>query len=112
MCCVQFDYNMKKVAEQNKRELGKKSPFEYFTEIMGWLQIAVSPFLIGSVIGGLVYFSKPNTTRLVIAIIILIIGLVIGIIWATKVWRGKGTIHFMSRIMATPELDKIDEDKK
>lgn len=40
------------------------------------------------------------------------IGLVIGIIWATRQWKGKGTIWFMSRIMATPELDNPDEEVK
>ena len=87
----------------------KKSLFEYFTEIMGWLQIVASPFLAVSIIGAFIYFSKPNTTRLIVAIAIVTIGLIIGIIWATRVWRKKGTIHFMSRIMATPELDNKED---
>lgn len=45
-------------------------------------------------------------------IIVATIGLVIGIIWATRQWKGKGTIWFMSRIMATPELDNPDEEVK
>jgi hypothetical protein len=40
---------------------------------------------------------------------VTLIGLIVGIIWATKVWKKKGTVHFMSRVMATPELDKKDE---
>ena len=86
--------------------------FEFFTETIGWLQIVVSPLLIGLVIGGLIYFTDPNTTRLMIGIIVALAGLIIGIIWATKQWKGKGTIWFMSRIIATPELDKPDEENK
>ena len=79
---------------------------------MGWLQIVASPFLIAVVIGSIVYFSRPSNARLVFAIIIVTIGLVIGIIWATSVWRKKGTNHFISRIMATPEFDQKAEDQK
>jgi hypothetical protein len=103
---------MNKVAEQKDSVPDKKSLFEYFTEIIGWLQIVASPFLISLVIGAVIYFSKPDATRLIIASIIVIFGLIIGIIWATRVWRRKGTIHFMSRIITTPVLEKIDEEKK
>ena len=36
-----------------------------------------------------------------------------GIFLATKIWKTKeGTIGFMSKILATPELDKNDSDRK
>jgi len=85
-----------------------KSAFEYFTEIIGWIQIAISPLLVGIIIGAVIYFTKPNKSTFIIAIIIAIVGLCIGVIWATKIWKKKGTIHFMSRIMATSELDEKD----
>ncbi len=34
-----------------------------------------------------------------------VLGLIIGILWANHVWRKYGTIHFWSKISATPELD-------
>jgi len=80
------------------------------TEVMGWLRIVVSPLLVGIVIGALVYFSKPDTTRLLIGVSIVILGLIVGIIWATKVWKKKGTINFLTEITATPDLDKTDND--
>lgn len=86
--------------------------FELITESIGWLQIVASPLLIGLIIGAIIYFQNPTMTRLVLGIIVATIGLVIGIIWATKQWKGKGTIWFMSRVMATPELDKPDEEVK
>lgn len=86
--------------------------FELITESIGWLQIVASPLLIGLVVGAIIYFPNPTNTRLVLGIIVATIGLVIGVILAAKQWKGKGTIWFMSRIIATPELDKPDEEVK
>ena len=103
---------MSDISNQVDKIKGKRSLFEFFTEMIGWIQIVASPFLIGSIIGAIVYFPNPDTTKLIIAIIIAATGLFIGIIWATRVWRKKGTIHFMSRLMSTPELDNKDEDQE
>ena len=100
---------MAAIGNQNYKSTNKKSLFELFTEIVGWLHIFASPFLVGLIIGSIIYFFKPHTTRLIIAVFIAIIGLFTGIVWANRIWRKKGTIHFMSRIMATPELDKTED---
>jgi hypothetical protein len=85
--------------------------FEYITEAIGWLKIVASPMLIGLGIGAINYFPNPTTTRLVIGISIATLGLIIGILLATKIWNTKeGTIWFLSRIMATPELDKKEAE--
>ena len=86
--------------------------FDRFFEIVGWIQIVASPLLFAAIIGFLVYISKPNVTRLIIGIVIVVVGLIFGIIWANKIWRGKGTIHFISRVNASPELDPPDEETK
>ena len=86
--------------------------FELITETIGWLQIVASPLLIGLIVGAIIYFPNPTTTRLVLGIIVATLGLFIGVIWATKQSKGKGTNWFMSRIIATPELDKPDEEVK
>lgn len=81
--------------------------FEYIIEALGWLRIVASPLLIGLAIGAVIYFPYPTTTRLVIGILFAAIGLIVGVLWATKIWRTKaGTEAFLSRIMSTPELDK------
>jgi hypothetical protein len=85
-----------------------KNVFEYITEIIGWLQIVASPLLIGLGIGAFIYFSDQTLLRLIIAIIISTIGLVIGIIWANKIWKTKGTVWFMSQVSATPDLDNLN----
>ena len=35
--------------------------------------------------------------------------LITGIIWATKVWRKRETIEFMSKVSGTPELDELEK---
>ena len=85
--------------------------FEWFIEAMGWIRIFLSPFLIGCTISFFIYLNFPTQTGLVIAIAVLIICGGIGIRFATKIWRKTGTISFLSRLDATPELDKKDESK-
>ena len=97
---------MKKTGNQPDKTTTKKSLFDLFTELIGWLRIVASPFLVGLIIGAFIYFPKPNTSRFIIALLIVTLSLVTGIVWATRVWRKKGTVHFMSKIIATPELDK------
>lgn len=89
-----------------------KNFFELITESIGWLQIVASPFLIGIIIGALIYFPNPSSITLILGIIVAILGLFLGIMWANKEWKGKGTIWFMSRVMATPELDNPDAQNK
>lgn len=83
--------------------------FDFITEAIGWLQIVASPLLIGVVIGMIIYFTEPQITRLIIGIIIATVGLVFGIILATKQWKGEGTIWLMSRIKAIPEMENHKE---
>src|SRR5579863_7421542 len=83
--------------------------FDFLLEVYGVLRIVASPLLIGSGIGLGIYFHDPSTGRLVIAIVLGSIGLIIGIIWATRVWRKKGTMNYISKIYASPDLDKFDE---
>ena len=86
--------------------------FELITESIGWLQMLASPFLIGLIVGVIIYFSNSTTTSLILGIIVATFGLTIGVIWATRQWKGKGTIWFMSGIMATPDLDNPDNENK
>lgn len=86
--------------------------FHFFTELISGIQIVLSPLLISIVIGGIVYASNPSTSSLVIAIVIGLLGLAVGIIWAVSVSKKEGTSHFMSRTMASPELDEKGEKEK
>lgn len=85
--------------------------FEFLSELIGWLQIVASPLLIGGALGAVIYFTDPTPVRLGIGIAVAAVGLVLGIIWATITWRRRGTMSFLSRTMATPELDDQAENQ-
>lgn len=82
---------------------------EFITEAIGWLQIVASPFLIGLGIGALIYFSHPTELRMIVGVSVAALGLILGIVWATRVWKKYATMRFLSRIIATPELDEKKE---
>ena len=88
--------------------------FDFIMEVVGWLQIVASPFLISCLIGAIIYFPNQTQTNFIIAIAVIILGLVIGIFWANKIWKTKGTMWFVSQISATPDLDHLEsiKDKK
>ncbi|WP_313099696.1 hypothetical protein [Epilithonimonas sp.] len=89
----------------------KANIFEETTEIIGAIQIFLSPFLISLVLATIIYFSFDSIFATIISIVIVIIGIIIGIKFASKIYKSKdGTIHFVSRISASPELDE-EENK-
>ena len=77
-------------------------------EILGALMIIGSPTLIGAAVGGYWYASNPNEQNQRLLVALTALGLLIGIWWAVREWKSRGTVWFISRLMATPELDKKD----
>ena len=71
-----------------------------------------SPLLLGVVIGLFIYIPEPNDTRLLIATLIVITGLIVGIILATRIWRSKGTMDFLAEIMASHDFDHFNDKKE
>ena len=84
--------------------------FELIPEIIGFIQIMISPLLIGILLGAVFYVAEPTGLGMILGGCTAAIGLVIGVLWAANEWKGKGTVWFMSRLMATPELDDAEED--
>jgi F0F1-type ATP synthase assembly protein I len=80
--------------------------FEFITELIGWIQIVLSPTLIGMLLGLIFYGNFQNQTGMIIGFLLVGIGFVIGIIWATRKFKTTGTINFLSKISSTPDLDK------
>ena len=67
----------------------------------------LSPTLAATLIGGIVVYNKQDETGLMIAASLIFFGFNIGIVWATYVWKKYGsTTSFLSRVSASPELDK------
>ena len=85
---------------------------EWLTSFIAWLQIVFSPLFFGVIAGLIVYGIYPTTAGLIIGIVIAALGLTIGIIFATRVWRKQGTVDFISRVSASPELDNLEDDEK
>jgi hypothetical protein len=85
---------------------------ERIAEIIAWMQIVASPLLVGIILAALLYFSDPSIDRFFIGIVIVFLTLIVGIVWANKIIKTKGTVWFMSRLMATPDLDKLDTNTK
>ena len=79
-----------------------------FTEILGALMIIGSPTLIGAAVGAYWYASNANEQNLWLFGAFTALGLLLGIWWAVREWKSRGTVWFISRLMATPELDKKD----
>jgi hypothetical protein len=86
-------------------------PFELATEIAGWIQIVLSPVLLGFLLSFIIYVNLKDPYNLIFGIILLILSLLGGILLANKKWKGKGTINFLSNVSATPDLDHFENDK-
>ncbi len=72
----------------------------------------ISPTLIGGILGLAFYYHYQNLIGIIIGFGIGLLGLFLGIVWASRIFKSKkGTIWFISRIMATPDLDKNDGNK-
>src|SRR5688572_27624812 len=65
-------------SKKTKVDFSLYTIFEFLLEVMGWLKIMASPLLIGVVIGLFIYLPNPNNTRLLIATVMVIAGLIVG----------------------------------
>jgi hypothetical protein len=86
--------------------------FEFLTALLAWVEIAVSPLLIGSVIGVLVYAKFPSEKGIVLGLFIAALGLIIGIVWATRICKKQGTVEFMSKVSSNSEFYEPEEEKE
>ena len=93
-----------------KKNIQARNFFDCLTEAIGWIQIVISPLLLTGMVGLFIYFSNPSLLRLAIAIGITTIGLIAGIIFATKKWKAGGTVNFISNVSASPELDNMEDE--
>lgn len=108
-----FVTRVMKATKKTKRTFEDKVAdlFEFVVEGIGWIQIMISPFLIGIILGVVIYFAVPSTEGMILGMCVAGIGLLVGVIWATNKWKGKGTVEFMSRLIAKPELDDLEDDE-
>ncbi|PJJ54883.1 hypothetical protein [Hymenobacter chitinivorans] len=69
-----------------------------------WVQIFISPFILGLVLGALSWYYLPEWWGLGLGILGALLGGGAGIWLAEKARRSTGTIEFMSRTRSHPEL--------
>lgn len=79
--------------------------FMKFTELMGWFQIFAALFLTGLLLGLVAYLTIDNEVGFIVGLSLSVLGFVAGVIWATRVYRKTGTSRYLTRIMATPDVD-------
>jgi hypothetical protein len=94
---------------KNKKtpETGIFKFFEEITEIVGWLQIVISSAILSFLVGCVVYACFQDVIGLVLGIAIIILGIIFGAFYATKKIKTTGTVDLLSKVSATPELDKL-----
>ena len=71
---------------------------------LAWLQVFVSPAIIGIIAGGLIWLALRGPWGIGFGLTAGMVGCIAGVVFAEKVRRTKGTIEFMARNIAHPEL--------
>lgn len=84
----------------------------FLIEVANWFRIVISPTLIGVILGGVFYYLFQNQIGKILWTICTIIGCLLGVIWASRIWKKQGTTTFISKVIATPELDNLDDNEK
>ncbi len=79
----------------------------YIIEVLCWLRIVASPTIMGGVAGFLLWKGVGGTSGILFGGFVALCGLILGIMWATRIWKKQGTSTFMSRVNASPDLDNL-----
>ena len=85
---------------------------EKFVFLIGWLRIVLSPLAIGVIVGFIVSKGFAGTSGITIGVGCALIGLIIGIIWAERVRKREGSMNFLGKVNASPELNNPEEKEE
>ncbi len=77
-----------------------------FVEVLGWLVITLSGTILGGFLMIILTFTTNSEFGFKLGLCFIPAGLILGAIWATRMWRKHGTVWFLSRLIAHPELDE------
>lgn len=83
---------------------------EFLVEVGFWIRAFASPFLLFAVGAGLVYISDENLGWL--AILILIIGAIVGIVFAEWVRRKHGCSSYFGRLIGRSDIDEANNNNE
>lgn len=87
----------------------KKTIFEKIIDAISWIEIFASPSIIGIVIGYACEYYLDNSFLFGF---FSVGGIILGIKFANKIAKTRGTTEFISRISASPDIDEAIKDKK
>lgn len=76
-------------------------------ELIFWLKIFLSPFVLSNVIGFIIYLSNHNLWWIWLALGAL--GSFLGIYWAEHVRKKQGTTEFMAQVFQAKDIKSYDE---
>jgi len=76
-------------------------------EIYNWFSIFLSPFILLNALGIYIYWSNENLWLL--TILLSIIGFVLGIFFAEKIRKRRGTSQFMAELNHTNDVKSYEE---
>jgi F0F1-type ATP synthase assembly protein I len=82
---------------------------ERILKILFWLRIFISPLLFGVILGLVSYAYLDTPFGQVVGILFIIIGLILGVIFAEKARKKHGTLIFMSKVSSTTLNSTKDE---
>ncbi|RYU73965.1 hypothetical protein [Hymenobacter persicinus] len=83
-----------------------------FLSWLAWLQIFISPTLLGLGIGVCLWLKVGGLTGVASGLLSILVGVGSGIWLAEKTRRGAGTIELMARNIGNPELHKPELPKE
>jgi hypothetical protein len=83
----------------------EKNWFSRWIEGLGWVLIFLCPFLAFGALGLLAFFALGIWLGVFIGAFLLLIGIILGYLFAQWVNKRMGTMFFISRVSATPQLD-------
>lgn len=76
-------------------------------EVLCWFRIVSSPTIMVGVAGFVLWKGVGGTSGILIGGFVVLCGLILGIMWAIRIWKKQGTSTFMSRVNASPDLDNL-----
>ncbi|MFY7964094.1 MAG: hypothetical protein ACOVO1_04300 [Chitinophagaceae bacterium] len=85
---------------------------EFFTRFIANIEITMFPLSISLIIAIVFYKTNMGLKGLIIAILIVIIGLLIGIFLAIRINRKGKSLDVISRNSASPDLNNLKEENE
>jgi hypothetical protein len=79
-----------------------KKVFSFFVETIFWVQLFLAPVGIGGLVALLIYLG--NQYLLWLSIVVISISVIIGIAYAERVRRRRGTSRYIGKRLGTPDL--------